>query len=166
LFPTERRCDRVFSGFSSTSTADLSFMDVCREFTLQLLNFADAIAIGSRSPEQLISIFDMFETMCDLILEFEFLFRDQYSLSLQYEATTIWKILGEAIRGISMELDRDIGRLHLITCYVMNYLHAASLSRKTLEQVYEEDYGNALKEYPKIDEDRVHCSNTSLSVQM
>jgi hypothetical protein len=47
LFPTERRCDRVFSGFSSTSTADLSFMDVCREFTLQLLNFADAIAIGS-----------------------------------------------------------------------------------------------------------------------
>jgi hypothetical protein len=120
----------------------------------------------------------MFETMCDLILEFEFLFRDQYSLSLQYEATTICKRLGEAIRGIFMELtylirqdparavDRDSGRLHLITRYVMNYLHAASLSRKTLEQVFEEDYGNALKEYPKIDEDRVHCSNTSLSVQM
>ncbi|MCI22511.1 exocyst complex component EXO70B1-like, partial [Trifolium medium] len=175
LLPAERKlCDRVFFGFSST--ADLSFTDVCRESTLQLLNFADAIAIGSRSPERLPRVLNMFETMRDhLIPEFESMFRDQYSGLLRSKATTVWKILGEAIRGIFMEftnLIRQIsleevnleGELHPITSYVMNYLCAACRSRKTLEQVFEGDYGVPSKEYPKI-EDRVH-SSSNLSEQM
>ncbi|MCI68367.1 exocyst complex component EXO70B1-like, partial [Trifolium medium] len=45
--PSERRlCHRVFSGLSSSSAAsDLSFMEVCRGSVIQLLNFADAVAI-------------------------------------------------------------------------------------------------------------------------
>ena len=80
LFPSERRlCDRVFFGFSSA--ADFSFMEVCRGSTVQLLNFADAVAIGSRSPERLFKILDVFETLRDLISEFELLFCDHYSVS-------------------------------------------------------------------------------------
>ncbi|XP_057725044.1 exocyst complex component EXO70B1 [Arachis stenosperma] len=173
LFPSERRlCDRVFFGFSAA--ADLSFMEVCRGSTIQLLNFADAVAIGSRSPERLFRILDVFETLRDLIPEFEALFSDQYSVSLRNEAITIWKRLGEAIRGIFMELENLIrrdpakvgvpgGGLHPITRYVMNYLRAACRSRQTLEQVFE-DYGHPLKDYPKLD-DRV-APNSSLSVQM
>ncbi|KAK2376562.1 exocyst complex component EXO70B1 [Trifolium repens] len=173
LFTSERRlCDRVFFGFSSA--ADFSFMEVCRGSTVQLLNFADAVAIGSRSPERLFKILDVFETLRDLIPEFEVLFCDQYSVSLRNEALTIWKRLGEAIRGIFMELENLIrrdpakaavpgGGLHPITRYVMNYLRAACRSRLTLEQVFE-DYGHPLKEYPKID-DRM-SSSSSLSVQM
>lgn len=173
LFPSERRlCDRVFFGFSSA--ADFSFMEVCRGSTVQLLNFADAVAIGSRSPERLFKILDVFETLRDLISEFELLFCDQYSVSLRNEAITIWKRLGEAIRGIFMELENLIrrdpakagvpgGGLHPITRYVMNYLRAACRSRQTLEQVFE-DYGHPLKDYPKMD-DRMH-SSSSLSVQM
>jgi hypothetical protein len=134
LFPTERKlCDRVLFGFSST--ADLSFTDVCRESALQLLNFADAIASGSRSPERLFRVIDMFETMCDIIPEFKSMFRDQYRQSLHNKATTIWKRLGEAIGGIFMELANLIRQdpakaavsgvgLHPITHYVLNYLHA------------------------------------------
>ncbi|KAL2317418.1 hypothetical protein Fmac_031294 [Flemingia macrophylla] len=171
LFPSERRlCDRVFFGFASA--ADFSFMEVCRGSAIQLLNFADAVAIGSRSPERLFRILDVFETLRDLIPEFEALFSDQFSVSLRNEAVTIWKRLGEAIRGIFMELENLIrrdpakmavpgGGLHPITRYVMNYLRAACRSRQSLEQVFE-DYG--LKEYPKLDE-RVP-SSSSLSVQM
>ncbi|RHN56652.1 putative exocyst complex component Exo70, cullin repeat-like-containing domain-containing protein [Medicago truncatula] len=174
LFPTERKlCDRVLFGFSST--ADLSFTDVCRESTLQLLNFADAIANGSRSPERLFRVIDMFETLCDLIPEFKSVFRDQYTGSLQNKATTIWKRLGEAVGGIFKELANLIRQdpakaavpavgLHPITHYVMNYLHADCQSRKVLEREFEEDYGYPLNEYPKI-EDRVH-STSSLSVKM
>ncbi|CAJ2652691.1 unnamed protein product [Trifolium pratense] len=170
LFPTERRlCDRVFFGFSSA--ADLSFTGVCRESTLQLLNFADAIALGSRSPERLFRVLDVFETIRDLIPEFE----SMLGGLLQNEATTIWKRLGEAIRGIFMELENRIrhdsgreaspsGGLHAITRYVMNYLCIACESWQTLEQVFEENHGNLLKEYPKI-EDRMH-SSSALSVQM
>ncbi|KAK7300868.1 hypothetical protein RJT34_11719 [Clitoria ternatea] len=174
FFPSERRlCDRVFFGFSSA--ADFSFMEVCRGTTIQLLNFADAVAIGSRSPERLFRILDVFETLRDLIPEFESWFSDQYSVSLRNEAITIWKRLGEAIRGIFMELENLIrrdpakmavpgGGLHPITRYVMNYLRAACRSRQTLEQVFE-DYGHPLKDYPKLD-DRALSSSSSLSVQM
>ncbi|KAK9279085.1 hypothetical protein L1049_012760 [Liquidambar formosana] len=172
LFPSERRlCDRVFFGFSSA--ADLSFMEVCRGSTTQLLNFADAVAIGSRSPERLFKILDIFETLRDLMPEFEAVFSDKYCMFLRNEAVTIWKRLGEAIRGIFMELENLIrrdpakapvpgGGLHPITRYVMNYLRAACRSRETLEQVFEEGIVSA-KDY-RQGEDR--SSSTSLSVQM
>ncbi|KAK0604710.1 hypothetical protein LWI29_018582 [Acer saccharum] len=154
LFPSERRlCDRVFFGLSSA--ADLSFMEVCRGSSIQLLNFADAIAIGSRSPERLFKVLDVFETLRDLMPEFELVFSDQYCLMLRNEAVTIWKRLGEAIRGIFMELENLIrrdpakaavpgGGLHPITRYVMNYLRAACRSRQTLEQIFEKDSSSSL----------------------
>lgn len=169
LFPSERRlCDRVFFGLASA--ADLSFMEVCRGSTIQLLNFADAVAIGSRSPERLFKILDVFETLRDLMPEFESVFSDQYCLFLRNEAITIWKRLGEAIRGIFMELENLISRdpakgpvpgggLHPITRYVMNYLRAACRSRQTLEQVFEE----SASPLPSKDD---RGSSSSLSVQM
>lgn len=172
LFPSERRlCDRVFFGFSSA--ADLSFMEVCRGSTIQLLNFADAIAIGSRSPERLFKVLDVFETLRDLMPEFDSVFSDQYCLVLRNEAVAIWKRLGEAIRGIFMELENLIrrdpakaavpgGGLHPITRYVMNYLRAACRSRQTLEQVFDET--NAVLPSNKLD-DR-GSSSSSMSVQM
>ncbi|XP_021810535.1 exocyst complex component EXO70B1-like [Prunus avium] len=170
LFPSERRlCDRVFYGLSSA--ADLSFMEVCRGSTIQILNFADAVAIGSRSPERLFKILDVFESLRDLMPEFESVFSDHYCLFLRNEAMTIWKRLGEAIRGIFMELENLISRdpaktpvpgggLHPITRYVMNYLRAACRSRQTLEQVFEDS--TAVSRQPKVD-DR---ASSSMSVQM
>ncbi|KAG8371534.1 hypothetical protein BUALT_Bualt13G0097900 [Buddleja alternifolia] len=172
LFPSERRlCDRVFFGFSSAT--DLSFMEVCRGSTIQLLNFADAVAIGSRAPERLFKVLDVYETVRDLMPEFELIFSDQYCLSLRNEAISIWKRLGETIRGIFMELENLIrrdpakaavpgGGLHPITRYVMNYLRAACRSRLTLEQVFEESVN---VDYRKED-DRALSSSSSLAVQM
>ncbi|KAJ9167528.1 hypothetical protein P3X46_022174 [Hevea brasiliensis] len=169
LFPSERRlCDRVFFGFSSA--ADLSFMEVCRGSTIQILNFADAVAIGSRAPERLFKILDLFETLRELMPDFEFNFSDQYCLVLRNDAVAIWKRLGEAIRGIFMELENLIrrdpakapvpgGGIHPITRYVMNYLRAACRSRETLQQVFEENVN--LNVVPSKD-----SSSSSLSVQM
>ncbi|KAL6563583.1 hypothetical protein OROGR_002542 [Orobanche gracilis] len=171
LFPSERRlCDRVFVGFSTA--ADLSFMEVCRGSTIQLLNFADAVAIGSRAPERLFKVLDVFETVRDLMPEFEMIFSDQYCVPLRNEAVTIWKRLGESIRGIFMELENLIrrdqakeavpgGRLHPITRYVMNYLRAACRARHTLEQVFEESVN-----YRNGDDHALLSSSSSLAVQM
>ncbi|KAE8712749.1 Exocyst complex component EXO70B1 [Hibiscus syriacus] len=147
LFPSERRlCDRIFFGFSSA--ADLSFMEVCR-------------------------VLDVFETMRDLMPEFDSVFSDQCCLVLRNEAITIWKRLGEAIRGIFMELENLIrrdpakaavpgGGLYPIIRYAMNYLRAACRSRQTLEQVFDER--NAVVPSNKLDDKRV--SSSSMSVQM
>jgi len=104
LFPGERRlCDRIFFGYSHA--ADFSFMEICKGSVIQLLNFADFVAKGSLSPERLFKMLEVFETLRDLIPEFESLFCDQYGVSLRNEAIKIWKRLGEAIRGIFMELE-------------------------------------------------------------
>ncbi|KAL6203505.1 hypothetical protein ACLB2K_027205 [Fragaria x ananassa] len=171
LFPSERRLvDRVFYGLSSA--ADLSFIEVCRGSTIQILNFTDTVAIGSRSPERLFKVLDVFETMRDLMPEFDAVFSNQYCLFLRNEAVTIWKRLGEAIRGIFMELENLISRdpaktpvpgggLHPITRYVMNYLRAACRSRQTLEQVFEDNAG--VPHQSKVDD---RASSSSMSVQM
>ncbi|GAA0138578.1 membrane traffic protein [Lithospermum erythrorhizon] len=171
LFPSERRlCDRVFSGFNSA--ADLSFMEVCRASTIQLLNFADAVAIGSRAPERLFKVLDVYDAVRDLMPEFELTFSDEYCVFLKNEAITIWKRLGEAIRGIFMELENLIrrdpakaavpgGGLHPITRYVMNYLRAACRSRITLAQVFEESGSDFRK-----DNGRTLSSSSSLAVEM
>ncbi|KAL3518004.1 hypothetical protein ACH5RR_020593 [Cinchona calisaya] len=177
FFPSERRlCDSIFFGLSSA--ADLSFMEVCRGSTIQLLNFADAVAIGSRAPERLFKVLDVYETIRDLMPEFELIFSDQYCALLRNEAVTIWKRLGEAIRGIFMELENLIrldaakaavpgGGLHPITRYVMNYLRAACRSRITLEQVFEDSVAppGASGDYMKGDE-RGLLSSSPLAVQM
>ncbi|KAI4364828.1 hypothetical protein MLD38_020868 [Melastoma candidum] len=164
LFPSERRlCDRIFHGLPSA--ADLSFMESCRGCTIQLLNFADSVAIGSRAPERLFKVLDVFEMLRDLMPEFEILFSDPYCILLRNEAIVIWKRLGEAIRGIFMELENLIrrdpakaavpgGGLHPITRYVMNYLRAACRSRQTLELVFEDA------------DDPRGSSSSSLSVQL
>ncbi|CAA0820618.1 Exocyst complex component EXO70B1 [Striga hermonthica] len=176
FFPSERRlCDRVFFGLPSA--ADLSFMEVCRGSAIQLLNFADAVAIGSRAPERLFKVLDVYETVRDLMPEFELIFSDQYCVSLRNEAVAIWKRLGEAIRGIFMELENLIrrdpakdavpgGRLHPITRYVMNYLRAACRARLTLEQVFEESVVPSNVDYRKGDDRALFSSSSPLSVQM
>ncbi|EOA36630.1 hypothetical protein CARUB_v10011870mg [Capsella rubella] len=150
FFPSERLlCDRVFSDLPVSSVTDLSFMEVCRGTTTQLLNFADAIALGSRLPERLFKVMDLYEAMQDLIPKMETLFSDRYCLPLRHEAVAIHKRLGEAIRGIFMELENLIrrdppktafpgGGIHPITRYVMNYLRAACKSRQSLEQILDQ----------------------------
>ncbi|KAL6003049.1 hypothetical protein ACLOJK_023272 [Asimina triloba] len=148
LFPSERRlCDRVFAGFPA-AISDLPFMEVCRGAAIQLLNFTDAVAIGTRAPERLFRVLDLYEALRELLPEFDAVFSDAYSGSIRTEAGTILKRLGDAIRGIFMELENLIrrdppkaavpgGGLHPITRYVMNYLRAACGSRQTLEQILE-----------------------------
>ncbi|CAH8339684.1 unnamed protein product [Eruca vesicaria subsp. sativa] len=147
FFPSERLlCDRVFSDLPVSSVTDLSFMEVCRGTTTQLLNFADAIALGSRLPERLFKVMDLYEAVEDLIPRMETLFSNKYCSPLKHEAVAIQKRLGEAVRGIFMELENLIrrdppksafpgGGIHPITRYVMNYLRAACKSRQSLEQI-------------------------------
>ncbi|XP_076904026.1 exocyst complex component EXO70B1-like [Bidens hawaiensis] len=172
FYPSERRlCDRVFGYSSATAAAaDLSFMEACRVSSVELLKFANGVAMGSRAPDRLFKILDVYEAVKDLMPEIEVLFADQYCLFIRNEALGVWKRLGESIRGIFMELENLIrrdpvkaavpgGGLHPITRYVMNYLRAAC-SRPTLEQVFDE---NAV---PPVVVDRSLSPSSPLAVQM
>ncbi|MQM11266.1 hypothetical protein Taro_044170, partial [Colocasia esculenta] len=169
LFSSERRlCDRVFAGLAAV--ADLSFSESCRGPAMQLLGFADAVALGTKSPEKLFRILDVYEALRELIPEVDSVFSDQYCSFIRCESGAICKRLGAAIRGIFTELENLIrrdppksavpgGGLHPITRYVMNYLRAACASRRSLEEVMDEEEGGA----GAADHDRL---SSSLSVQL
>jgi hypothetical protein len=119
---------------------------------MQLLNFADSFVNQSPSAWRLFKILDLFETLCDLIPEFEALFTN----SLVNEAIKTKNRLGEVSRNIFMEfgnlilltpdaeLDRWVdGGVHPMTCEAAGYIVMAFRSRQKLEQI--------LREYPLVE---------------
>ncbi|GFZ01713.1 exocyst subunit exo70 family protein B1 [Actinidia rufa] len=121
----------------------------------------------------LFKVLDVFETLHDLMPEFEAVFSDPYCLFLRNEATTICKHLGETIKGIFTELENLIrrdpakvpvpgGGLHPITRYVMNYLRAACRSRQSLEQVFEESMAPSGGDYRNLDDRSMNSSSLSV----
>ncbi|KAJ1437533.1 Exocyst complex component Exo70 [Sesbania bispinosa] len=74
--------------------------EVCHGAAIQLLNYADAFVTRSPSAWLLFQTLDMFDTLREMIPDFESLFPD----SLVKEAIRIQNRLGEATRDIFMEL--------------------------------------------------------------
>lgn len=162
LFPGERRlCDRVFPDALS-DVADLAFADVCRDPALGILGFADAVAVGSKAPERLFAVVEMYETLRDLVPDVDALFvfapegrEDGGCRFVRSEAATVCARLGLTVRGMLAELEglvrRDPptankerealpgGGVHPITRYVLNYLRTVSASARTLEEILQEE---------------------------
>lgn len=163
LFPSERLlCDKIFRNLGPI--ADLAFIESCRGAAIQLLDFGDIVACGSKTPEKLFKIVDMYETLRDLMPDVDPLFSEQFY--------SVYRSLGAAIKGIFTEFEnlirRDLpkspvpgGGLHPITRYVMNYLRAACASKRTLEQVMDEESDN-----PIVPSDDLDRPSSSLSVQI
>ncbi|XP_050878675.1 exocyst complex component EXO70B1 isoform X2 [Lathyrus oleraceus] len=147
LFPSERRLyDLVFSESTSISS-DICFTKVCHGSTRELLNFADLFANRITSAWGLFKILDLFETIDDLIPEFESLF----TVSLVNEAIKIKNKLGEISRDIFMEFENLIflspvgeldcwvdGGVHPMTCGAAGNILLAFWSRQNLEKVLRE----------------------------
>lgn len=124
------------------------------------MNFADSFANRSPSAWRLFKILDLYETMCDLIPEFESLFTDL----LVNEALKFKNRLGKICRNIFMEFGKLIfltpdpeldcwadGGVHPMTREATGYLFLAFWSRKNLEKI--------LKEYPLVVADRLETSS-------
>ncbi|KAJ1386245.1 Exocyst complex component Exo70 [Sesbania bispinosa] len=151
LFPNERHlCNRVF-GFSSPF-AESSFMEICHEPTIHLLNFANAVACSTSrsSPERLFKIVLVFETLNGVLPELESIFSGDCCVVLWNEAMRICKRLRDAIRGVFIELENLIrqdpgkvvvcgGGLHPTNHYLMNYLFAVCQCWKTLELAFDDE---------------------------
>ncbi|WJX63695.1 hypothetical protein P8452_48552 [Trifolium repens] len=159
LFPSERRLYNCVFSNSMSPSSDLYFTELCRGSITKLLNFADSFANQSPSAWRLFKILDLFETLCNLIPEFESLFID----SLVNEAIKVKNRLGEISRDIFMEFGNLIfltpdaefdcwadGGVHPMTSAATGYIVMAFWSRQNLEQI--------LQQYPLVDDDRAETS--------
>ncbi|CAK9161629.1 unnamed protein product [Ilex paraguariensis] len=147
-FTGERKlAEAVFSGYESVS--ETLFSNLSRGVMIQLLNFAEAVAMTKRAAEKLFKFLDIYEALRDIIPVMDELFPADCSEKLKAEASLTRSRLGEAMVCIFCELENSIksdtgktpvpgGAVHPLTRYIMNYLKYACEYKDTLEQVFRE----------------------------
>ncbi|XP_009613039.1 exocyst complex component EXO70C1 [Nicotiana tomentosiformis] len=148
LHSSERKlADAVFA--DQPSISEKIFSNLSRGMMIQLLNFAEAVAMTKRAAEKLFKFLDIYETLRDLLPLVDKMFIVSYADELKAEATLTRSRLGESMVSIFAELENSIqadsnktpvpgGAVHPLTRYIMNYLKYVAEYRDTLEQVFRE----------------------------
>ncbi|KAL0431548.1 UNVERIFIED_CONTAM: Exocyst complex component EXO70B1 [Sesamum radiatum] len=125
------------------------FCSLSQGVILQLLNFADAVALTKRAAEKLFKFLDLYEALRDILPIIDSLFAEDSMLEVKREASMIKGRIGEAMIAIFVDLENSIkadtgktpvpgGAVHPLTRYTMNYLKYACEYKETLEQVFKE----------------------------
>ncbi|KAL6541393.1 hypothetical protein OROGR_010879 [Orobanche gracilis] len=145
-FYDERKLsDTVFTDHPTVS--ENLFGHISHGVIIQLLNFAQAVALTKRAAEKLFRFIDVYEALRDLAIDD--LFPEEILIQIKTEASMIRSRLGEAMILIFTELENSIkadsgksqvpgGAVHPLTKYTMNYLEYACEYKNTLEQVFRE----------------------------
>lgn len=155
LVSERRLCDLIF-GDVSQSARDSCFVETSKSSILQLLNFGEAVAIGSMQPEKLFRILDMHEVLADLVMDIEALFPEECGACILLECHEVSLRLGEYLKGTLNEFKNSIrtsissspfvgGGIHPLTKYVMNYIRVLVDSNEILNTLLE-------------DQDKIQCS--------
>ncbi|KAJ7971759.1 Exocyst subunit Exo70 family protein [Quillaja saponaria] len=146
LFSSERKlAESVFADYPSLSMS--LFSNLARGVAIQLLNFAEGVAMTKRSAEKLFKFLDMYETLHDIIPRMDELFPEECANELRTETNLVKSRLGESAICIFCDLENSIksdtgktpvpgGAVHPLTRYTMNYLKYACEYKDTLEQVF------------------------------
>ncbi|CAM0911876.1 unnamed protein product [Alopecurus aequalis] len=145
LLAGERQlCDEVFA--SDEELGHECFADVSRGCVLQLLGFADAVAMSARAPEKLFRTIGMYEALADVAPELEALFAGDARELFAAEVSAVSARLGCTVRRTIEEFGSVIqgessrrpvhgGEIHPMTRYVLNYCGLLADCRGTLDIV-------------------------------
>ncbi|KAJ4882857.1 exocyst subunit exo70 family protein C2 [Raphanus sativus] len=143
FFPGEHKlAEKIFQGDEGSL-----FCIVTHGLTIQLLGFAEAVAMTRRSTEKLFKILDIYETLRDSFQSMEELFTEELRTELRNDVTSARSRLGESAINIFSDLENSIksdssktpvpgGAVHPLTRYTMNYLKYSCEYKDTLEQVF------------------------------
>ncbi|KAG8385000.1 hypothetical protein BUALT_Bualt04G0176600 [Buddleja alternifolia] len=138
----------IFSDHPSISES--LFGSLSHGVLIQLLNFAEAVALTKRAAEKLFKFLDIYEALRDVLSEIDNLFsEEEWVKEIKTEASMIRSLLGETMISIFNEIENSIksdtgkntvpgGAVHPLTKYTMNYLEYACEYKETLEQVFRE----------------------------
>ncbi|ESQ43288.1 hypothetical protein EUTSA_v10016018mg [Eutrema salsugineum] len=133
LFATEKKiCDQILDGVESLR--DQSFAGLTANSFGALISFGEAIAKSKRSPEKLFALIDMFETMTELMPEFDLIFGSQPCTEMKESTLNLTKLLAETAHEIFADIFEEAvkkdetkrivvdGSVHPLTSYVVNYV--------------------------------------------
>ncbi|KAM0058273.1 putative exocyst complex component Exo70, cullin repeat-like-containing domain superfamily [Helianthus debilis subsp. tardiflorus] len=146
-------CEQIFC--QSESIASFCFAESSKASILQLLNFAEAIAVGTHQPEKLLRILDMYEVLVDLTPDIESFYPDENGSYLRAEFQDVLTRVGDCVTATFLDFKNAVGSnvsnaafpgggIHHLTRYVMNYIRTLieySYSLNTLLKDHGEDQG-------------------------
>lgn len=126
-------CEQIFSQSHTEPVSSVCFSESSKSSILQLLNFAEAIAIGPHQPEKLLRILDMYEVLSDLIPDIEGLYSDESGSYIRTEFHDVLTRVGDCVKATFIEFENAVGSNtsnsafpgggnHHLTRYVMNYI--------------------------------------------
>ncbi|CAL5324965.1 hypothetical protein CsSME_00004131 [Camellia sinensis var. sinensis] len=136
--------DQIFGDLDTTSS--ICFAEASKASMLQLLNFAEAIAIGPHQPEKLHRILSMHEVLVDLSPDIDALYINEVGSFVRTECQHVISQLGYCAKATFIEFENAVasnistnafagGGIHHISRYVMNYIRALTDYSETLDLV-------------------------------
>ncbi|KAK8483222.1 hypothetical protein V6N13_028444 [Hibiscus sabdariffa] len=145
-------CDQIFLELGSASS--VCFVEAAKAPMLQLLNFAEAVSIGSHQPEKLVRFLDMYEVLADILPDIDTLFLDEAGSSIRIEYHEVLRRLADSVRATFLEFKDAVasntstnpfagGGNHPLTRYVMNYIRLLVDYKDTLNLLLKNDDGEA-----------------------
>lgn len=152
--------DQIFEDLGNVGSG--LFAEASKASILQLLNFGEAVAIGSCQPEKLISVLNMYEVLSDLSPEIDTLFPN-----VKTECQDVLARLGICVKATFDEFKIAVasktsttpfagGGIHPITKYVMNYIKTLTDYSGTLNLLLKKKTGGC-------EEDSSHPSSAITS---
>lgn len=148
LASEKQLCDQVFEEFESAKLN--CFIEISKSSMWQVLDFAEAICIGSVEPQKLFGILDMYEVLTDLIPNIDALFSGEARCSFQMEYREALNGLDRCVKRTFLAFESAVrwapstnpfaqGGIHHLTKYVMNYIKFLLEYEDTLNLLLKED---------------------------
>ncbi|XP_057952695.1 exocyst complex component EXO70E2-like [Malania oleifera] len=131
LASEQRLCNQILGELGPANP--ICFVEVTKASMSCLLNFGQAIAIGSHRPEKLFCLLDMYEVLSDHLIYIDALFAEESGSFVRVEFHDLLRSLGDSSRATFVEFRNAIasyssrnpfpgGGIHPLTRYVMNYM--------------------------------------------
>lgn len=147
LTSEKQLCKKILGGFDTVCS--LCFVEIAKATFLCLLNFGEAVAMGSTQPEKLFCLLDMYEVLDDLLPEIDSLLFEETGSYIRIEFHELLRKLGHSARQAFQELQKAIaadssmkplprGGIHPLTRYVMNYIKTLTIYDDTLNLLFED----------------------------
>ncbi|KAD7478623.1 hypothetical protein E3N88_01759 [Mikania micrantha] len=141
-------CEQIFGQTELASS--FCFFESSKDSILQILNFAEAIAVVPHQPEKLPRILDMYEVLVDLTRDIEFLYPDDNGLYLKTEFHDVLMQVANCATSTFHEFKNVVGSnvsnvivpsggIHHLTRYVMNYLKTLTEYSNPLNYLLKDD---------------------------
>ncbi|KAK7304695.1 hypothetical protein VNO77_42581 [Canavalia gladiata] len=141
LASEKRLCKHILGDFGSFY--QFSFSEISQSFMLHLLNFGEAVAMGTHTPEKLFCLLDMYEVLEHLAVDVDILFFEEVGSFVRGEFHKLLRRFGDNVKYTFLAFKNAIatnpsktrfpgGGVHHLTKYVMNYIKAIAKYGDTL----------------------------------